>query len=130
MNSIFFKNIFVIPIIALLLYLIHTFIFKNFNLNEQQFTYSLLWLYLFFGTTSTLIFAAMLIIKQKNLDQVGMSFMAVTVAKMLFCVALIKPILSISDRNVDLEKFNFFVIFILFLAIETVLTIRILNNKQ
>jgi hypothetical protein len=123
MKTKFLKNILFVPIIAILLYFTHSFVFKNFNINENQFTYSLLWLYLFFGATSTLIFGLMLIIKQKNLDQVGMSFMAVTVAKMLVCVALIKPILTTNNENSNLEKFNFFVI-------ETVLTIRILNNKQ
>jgi hypothetical protein len=40
------------------------------------------------------------------------------------------PILAISLPKTAIEKINFFVVFIYFLAIETLATIRILNNTQ
>jgi hypothetical protein len=55
-----------------------------------------------------------------------------TSIKMVFCYLILKPILHIVTYNNTIEKVNFFGMFILFLLIETVLTIRILkkNNKS
>jgi hypothetical protein len=47
-----------------------------------------------------------------------------------FCYLILKPILQLNTHDNSLEKINFFMIFALFLTIETVLTIRILNRKQ
>jgi hypothetical protein len=49
---------------------------------------------------------------------------------MIFLFLILKPILKSNTAENTLEKMNFFVIFMLFLAIETILTIRILNEKQ
>jgi hypothetical protein len=42
---------------------------------------------------------------------------------------IVRPILNSTTEN-TIEKANFFFIFILFLAIETLITIRLLNKKQ
>jgi hypothetical protein len=49
---------------------------------------------------------------------------------MLVAYIFVKPILNLNLPKTPIEKINFFVIFIYFLAIETLVTIRILNNKQ
>jgi hypothetical protein len=49
---------------------------------------------------------------------------------MLTCFLLARPILKNTAISATIEKTNFFVMFIVFLAIETVVTIRILNEKQ
>jgi hypothetical protein len=49
---------------------------------------------------------------------------------MAIAYAFLTPILNTEVQNGTFEKSNFFVVFALFLAIETMVTIRILNNKQ
>jgi hypothetical protein len=51
-----------------------------------------------------------------------------TSIKMIVCYLILKPILQIATENNAIEK-RIFMMFIS-LAIETVLTIRILNEKQ
>jgi hypothetical protein len=40
------------------------------------------------------------------------------------------PILNSKIANIGYEKINFFIVFSIFLSIETVVSVRILNNNQ
>lgn len=127
-----YKPVFNLLIISLVLYLLHKtffYVFKT-TINIQSFHYSLETLYLFFIICSTTILFILIKIKQKSLDNVGMAFLMATSIKMVFCYIMLRPILNNTGVNNSIEKTNFFVMFILFLAIETIVTIRILNNKQ
>jgi Family of unknown function (DUF6168) len=127
-----YKPILGILAVSTLLYLLHKILF--FVLEKKAgiapFHYTLETVYLFFATLSIIIVAILLIVKQKSFDNVGMVFLLITSLKMIICYLFIKPILHPANTNNYAEKINFFVLFILFLAIETVVTIRILNNKQ
>jgi hypothetical protein len=123
------------PLLNLLLlvgiaYLIHKIIFYLLEIKEATFLYSIEMLYLLFLGMSTVIFIILLKVKQRSFDNVGMSFLLSTSVKMVFCYLILKPILRLNTHDNSLEKFNFLGIFVLFLTIETVLTIRILNKKQ
>lgn len=76
------------------------------------------------------LMAIVLRVRSRNFDLLGMSFLIVTTLKMLTCFLLARPILKNTAISATIEKTNFFVMFIVFLAIETVVTIRILNEKQ
>lgn len=76
------------------------------------------------------LMAILLRVRSRNFDLLGMSFLIVTTLKMLICFLLARPILKNTAISAPIEKTNFFVMFIVFLAIETVVTIRILNEKQ
>lgn len=76
------------------------------------------------------LMAILLRVRSRNFDLLGMSFLIVTTLKMLICFLLARPILKSTTISASIEKTNFFVMFIVFLAIETVVTIRILNEKQ
>jgi hypothetical protein len=72
-----------------------------------------------------------IVVSIKNKDNVGMSFIIMTTLKIILSVIIVRPILhNATSDTIKLEKINFFIIFIFFLAIETILTIRILNSKQ
>jgi hypothetical protein len=116
--------------IAFLLYVIHKLIFYLFKINQGQFHYSLEELYLFFLVLSMIIFKVLLIIKEKSFDNVGMSFLLATSIKMVFCYLILRPLLQIPKANNPTERINFFILFIVFLAIETLFTIRLVNEKQ
>jgi len=111
-------------------YLLHRFVFYYFKINQESFFYSLEVLYLIFFTFSFIVFMILLKVKKRSFDNVGMSFLLVTTIKMFLCYLILKPILNIKEYDTSTEKINFFAMFVLFLTIESVLTIRILNKKQ
>ena len=111
-------------------YLIHKMIFLVFKFEDTDFYYSLETLYLLFFSFSVVIMLVLLKIKQRSFDNVGMSFLLATSIKMILCFIILRPLLKVSNEINALDKKNFFVTFILFLTIETMLTIRILGKKQ
>lgn len=116
--------------VAILLCAIHKMVFYSFNINHEHFHYSLETLYSFFFVFSAIIFKVLLIVKERSFDNVGMSFLLATSIKMIFCYLILRPILQISQSNDSTEKINFFMLFIIFLTIETLFTIRLVNEKQ
>lgn len=102
----------------------------NYQIIENQFQYSILSLYSFFLICSLIIITLLVLIKRKEINNVGNSFMFLTILQMPFAYFLLHSILNSTSNNASFEKINFFIIFLLFLAIETIVSIRILNNKQ
>lgn len=126
-----FKPLITLLVIAIVLYVLHKLIFFTLLQNaDATFEYSLEILYSFFFISSAAIISILVIIKEKSIDHVGMSFLLITSIKMIVCYMLLRPILSLETQDSSIEKINFFTLFILFLAIETLSTIRLLNNKQ
>lgn len=113
-----------------LAYVLHQIAFYLLGINDATFYYSIETLYLIFLVLSIIVFVVLLKVKERSFDNVGMSFLLSTSIKMIVCYLILKPILQMATENNAIEKNNFFMMFILFLAIETVLTIRILNEKQ
>ena len=97
---------------------------------EDNFVYSIPLLYFMFAILSTVIVFLLMKVKQTAIDSVGYAFLAMTTVKMVIAYALLRPIIHTHLPKTPTEKMNFFIVFIYFLAIETILTIRILNNKQ
>lgn len=116
--------------VAFLLYIVHRVIFYGLNINQDLFHYSLEALYLFFFSLSAVIFIVLLIVKERSFDNVGMSFLLATSIKMIFCYLILRPILQISEGESPVERINFFILFIVFLTIETLFTIRLVNEKD
>jgi hypothetical protein len=110
-------------------YLLHKLVLFAFDINVDTFHYSLEILYVLFLGLSTLVFIVLLKVKEKSFDNVGMSFLLATSVKMVFCYIILRPLLQVPGHANKIEKINFFMIFFVFLSIETVLTIRILNEK-
>ncbi|AOW08683.1 DUF6168 family protein [Flavobacterium gilvum] len=116
--------------IAFLLYAIHKTVFHSLGINQESFHYSLEMLYLFFFSFSAIIFMVLLIVKKRSFDNVGMSFMLATSIKMIFCYLILRPILHVQKSADPTEKINFFILFIVFLIIETLFTIHLVNEKR
>jgi len=91
--------------------------------------YPLALVYGFFLLLSLIILGILIKISAKNKEQLGYAFLLLTSIKMALSYVFARPIISNSVEN-PTEKVNFFVIFILFLAIEAYYTARLLNNKQ
>lgn len=97
---------------------------------ENHFVYSIPLLYVLFASLSMLIVFALMKVNQVYKDYVGYAFLAFTSVKMMIAYAFLRPIINADLPKTSTEKVNFFIVFIYFLALETYLTIRILNNKQ
>ena len=125
------------PVFAILLFSVVTFIvfklvYSLFNLNQKVdlFMYSLTFLVVLFAILSCAIIALLQIVKRKNFDSVGYAFMALTSLKIGLLLFWAQPILKNTTEIAKFEKINFFILFALFLAIETIVAAQILNNKQ
>ena len=117
---------------ALLFYIINKVLFY-YNATNPKFSnyfYTLETLYGFFFFLSVLILFILIKVKKINIDYVGYSFLLLTSIKMVISYIFLYPILQMQPQTTSFEKINFFIVFALFLAIETTVTIRILNNKQ
>ena len=132
MNLKKYQPILEVLFLSILVYLLHRlFFFLNDNNPKfQNFHFPIETIYGFFFSCSVIILLILIKVKTKNIDNVGNTFLLVTCAKMAISYALLSPILDSRNLNVRIEKVNFFIIFALFLTIETIVTVRILNNKQ
>jgi hypothetical protein len=116
--------------VVIVLYLIHKMVFLFFDIHQDQFHYSLETLYLVFLCLSSIIFKVLLTVRERSFDNVGMSFLLATSIKMIFCYLILRPLLQIPKAINPTERINFFILFIVFLIIETLFTIRLVNEKQ
>lgn len=132
MNLQKFKSIFTLLVLGTIGYLIHktAFYFWVPKLYQGQFVYTLELLYLFFFFFSAFLILVLDLVKQKSINSVGYAFLLLTTLKMGIAYIFLKPILAANLEKTPIEKMSFFIIFIYFLAMETYVTIRILNNKQ
>ena len=129
----FKKNIKSIGVLVLTvgtIYLIHKLIFSFFKFNQNNFIFSLEQLYLAFGLFSLTIQLILMSVKEKNIDIVGNVFLLLTLIKMMVCFAFGSSILKRGVEQNHFQKWNFLILFLVFLTLETVLTIIMLNKKE
>ncbi|UUC46252.1 hypothetical protein [Flavobacterium cerinum] len=115
------------PIIALL----HILIFK-FSISDtvyKEFQYPLYGVYLFFFILSLAIMLFLIRIKETKPEQIGFVFLVLITIKFALSYVFLMPVLEQGTAGAYIEKVNFFVIFIIFLAVEVFLTSRLLNDK-
>ena len=127
-----FQPLLEVLIAAILCFGIHNlfFYYNQNNPNYQHFHFDLTTIYSFFLTCSLIIILLLLFVKQRSIDNVGFTFLFATCLKIGISFALLMPILNSKIANIGYEKINFFIVFAIFLSIETVVTVRILNNNQ
>ena len=125
--SIFIKT----AVTAAILLIVNLLIYYIPSLQTQKagFIYTIPVIYLFFFIFSVIILGILTKISEKNEGQVGYAFLLLTSVKMAASYFLAKPIIA-KSIEFPTEKYNFFAVFVLFLAIEAYFTVRLLNNKQ
>lgn len=111
-------------------YIVHKAVFLIFGIQDQNFHYTIELLYLIFFAFASVLFVILLKFKTTHFDNIGMLFMGGTFIQMFFLYFVLRPILMDKLQNMAIEKINFFITFILFLIFETLLTIRLLNEKR
>lgn len=126
-----FRPLLEVVISAFILFCINQLILRFFYPNIQDnFHYSIFTIYLFFISCSLIITLILIRIYERNIDLVGNTFLLITCIKMVLSYIFVWPLLGNITKVVQIEKFNFFIVFASFLAIETIVTIRILNKMQ
>ncbi len=132
MGSKIIKSIALLIFISIILFGIHKIIFTFLELKniENNFKYSLVILYSMLTTATLLIYIISILISKKNFDVVGMSFMLMTSVKTILFYLLIRSVVKGTLEINHIEKINFMITFFIFLAIETVFVIRLLNFKK
>ncbi len=101
-----------------------------FSGRDANFRYSIPELYAFFFACSLVILSILIRMKRNNIDSVGNAFMALTVLKMIVAYFLLHPILGDHHSEIAAEKANFFIVFAVFLTLETTIAIRLLNGAK
>jgi hypothetical protein len=124
-----YQSLFFLIFFIGLSFLIHKISLDYFKLINHDKVYSLAFLYLFFGTSAIVIMTILIIVKEKNIDIVGNTFLMLTTIKMMVSYVMVRPILNHIPLNQD-EKWNFFFLFIYFLLVETIITIKLLNKED
>lgn len=123
----FFRELF---LFAISFYIIHCLIFllPSLDAAQKSFYFSITFLYVLFFIFSKTILFIVKKVSETSFDNTGMVFMIAAFVKTGIVYFIIKPILH--SQNNQIEKVNVFFIFICFLLIETIITVRILNKKQ
>lgn len=97
--------------------------------NFELYKFPLVITYLVFLLFSISILITLLIVNHKNKDIIGMTFMLITTFKTAVCYFIFSNVIS-SDNENTIERINFFIVFSVFLTMETLITIQLLNKKQ
>mgnify|MGYP003440730880 FL=1 len=117
---------------SIVLYIGHKlfFFFSKYNEISHSFNYSIETLYLFFTICSLILLFILIKVKEKNIDNVGHTYLLLTFIIMALSYFFLYTILKDTHEYSKIEKINFFIIFALFLATETTISIRLLNKNQ
>ncbi len=94
----------------------------------NHFHYPLYTVYLFFLVLAVAVQVILANVNEKNPGQTGYVFLFLTTAQLVAAYFFAKPLLAKTIAESP-EKINFFVVFLLFLAIEAYYTIRLLNKQ-
>ena len=126
-----FRPVIEVIAISILVYLLNWIILLVFlPLQESQFNFPLWSVYAFFTICAILITLISIVVRQFNIHSVGQVFMLTTFCEMFSCFAVFYGKLNSKTGNSSIERANFIIVFLLFLTIETIITIRLLNKKQ
>jgi hypothetical protein len=130
MNLKKYQSIFHVFLFTIGVYSLHKLLFYVFKIENASLYYPLETLYMLFLSMSTIVLFVLIKVKEKSFDNTGMTFLLATSIKMIFCFIILRPLLLVTNQINTLDKKNFFTLFILFLTIETIITIRLLGKKQ
>ena len=117
---------------AVILYALNKLLFllPDFAEVYTRYHHSLELLYIFFLVCAIVVLAAVIVVHKKSPDNTGFAYVGGTLIQMAASYAMLRPLLAAPEGTAGFEKVNFFIVFILFLATETILAIGILNKKQ
>lgn len=110
---------------SFLFYYLHKVFFFDYLTN-----FTVEFLHLIFSISTIAILLILNIIYYKKPDNVGYSFMAITTFKMLILVVVFKKTIQTAPEILKPEKTTILLLFLIYLAVETILIARLLNKNQ
>ncbi len=127
-----FKPLLLVVVFSILFFCIqyYSLVYLIGESNLNTFRFSIVEIYSFFTICSLLIVTILIFVRKKNLDIVGYFYLILTMVKMAIAYFFLHQINQNPSIFLTYEKKSFFISFILFLAIETLITIRLLNKNQ
>jgi len=91
--------------------------------------YSLLQIYFFLFLITLAMTAAMVFISKSMSHNIGFAFLALLTIKLIVNYLFIRPVLDAGSKA-DFIKYNYLIVFLLFLIFDVYATYRLLNNKN
>lgn len=86
-------------------------------------------IYLFNFSVSTFSILVLFLINQQFKDKVGFVFMALGILKMMVTVYFLMPLINSNFENKIPDVLQFFFCYFLFLALESIITVKQLNKN-
>jgi len=115
--------------LALVLYTVH-YIVVNKLLSEYSFYYPIYTIYLFLIVVTSIIIVTILAIYKNYKDKTGFAFLAFSILKMLFAVIFLIPLITSDLTNKVPDILSFFIPYFLFLTLETVYILNLINRTN
>ena len=121
----FLSNLLVIVLVASCIGVIHFFVVKKIDLY-----FSILSIYAFNFALTFFSILALLFIQKKFSDKVGYTFLGLGVFKMMLSVVYLMPLIKSAFINKIPDTLNFFFCYFLFLLMESIITVKMLNKNN
>lgn len=113
---------------TLILFVIQNYVIGSFS-ETQTFFLSTWSIYTFHFCATLLIYLFVLFVQKTFPDKTGFAFMACGLLKMMAAIVFLLPIILNKEQMALNDVIAFFVPYFLFLALETVFALKILNNN-
>jgi len=121
-KSVFFLFISLISLVYGVSFLVNQVFYLNEKWQKANNTFNQV--FLFFASTSLILFVIHYFIHKKNKEQLGFVFLATLTLKVAACFLFMKEIVNV------FEKYYAFVYFFVFLLIDVLIAVRLLNKKD
>jgi hypothetical protein len=121
----FLFSILFLLLITMIVGVFHYLIIKNLSLFIP-----LINIYLFNFLMTVMGLAILYLIYDKFNDKVGFTFLAIGIIKMAIAVSFLMPLIKSNFSNKIPDTLNFFFCYFIFLIIESVFMVKLLNKKQ
>lgn len=126
-KQLFYSNLKKITLYTVVLFLVHHFVVSKIFAN-YYFYYPTYSIYLFLFTITTIIILLTIVINKNYKEKTGFAFLALSVFKMLFSVVFLIPLIKSEMQNKLPDTISFFAAFFVFLTLETIFVIKIINK--
>jgi hypothetical protein len=121
----FLFSILFLLLITMIVGVFHYLIIKNLSLFIP-----LINIYLFNFLMTVMGLAILYLIYDKFNDKVGFTFLGIGIIKMAIAVSFLMPLIKSNFSNKIPDTLNFFFCYFIFLIIESVFMVKLLNKKQ